>query len=483
MITIDPEEGSLEIEVQFVLDNFIKSYFSCTDEQRFVDHHVYKKTNQGVKSVDIGPGEGKPENSFRGSVKGSKRDLYWKIETSGSCCVRTNSLMRILADLSDKNVTLLHNGVKVVNIYKVRHYIPLKGLERDFILDYTMQTGDVPNSKQRLYPVLSQYLEQFPNLPDKECDKVVKVAQTEAIAKARGVGTDDLALHYWCVLTLENATMLHIDTTGPMYDCFEYEEGSGYPLTLRETPELLLEEPHGALKDVYPDTVVLTNKCLDGTKAELPEWRVFDCFDEFPAEVLFLEGFGKYSNFQHPHIQLINLVVCVTMGMKIRHYPEDVDVELYNLRSGRFNGEQGTVESGSNPLDYTDRESGTYNPRLPFTFPSGKTILVKPENIMLLPKMPSQYLTWRQVERKMGWKHKMCNCVHWKKGLGTRKGLFYPVFQCDPDCDHDNDPSPHHGLERSDGPFASDNDAQLKKLTKDTKTDEENIDAMYESLF
>lgn len=46
--------------------------------------------------------------------------------------------------------------------------------------------------------------------------------------------------------------------------------------TTRETPEPLLEEPQSSLKDVYPDTVVMTNKCLDGTKAELHEWRLFD---------------------------------------------------------------------------------------------------------------------------------------------------------------------------------------------------------------
>ena len=49
---------------------------------------------------------------------------------------------------------------------------------------------------------------------DEECDRVVKEAQTKAIAKARGVGTDDISIHFWVVLTLENGTMLHVDAVG-----------------------------------------------------------------------------------------------------------------------------------------------------------------------------------------------------------------------------------------------------------------------------
>lgn len=37
----------------------------------------------------------------------------------------------------------------------------------------------------------------------------------------------------------------------------------------------------------------------DGTKAELPEWRSFDCFDDYPAEVMFLEGHGESSNIDN----------------------------------------------------------------------------------------------------------------------------------------------------------------------------------------
>ena len=51
---------------------------------------------------------------------------------------------------------------------------------------------------------------------DEECDRVVKEAQTKAIAKARGVGTDDISIHFWVVLTLENGTMLHIDAVGKL---------------------------------------------------------------------------------------------------------------------------------------------------------------------------------------------------------------------------------------------------------------------------
>lgn len=65
-----------------------------------------------------------------------------------------------------------------------------------------------------LSPISSALYETQDTPSEMECDKVVKEAQTKAIAKARGVGMDDICCHFWVVLTLENGTMLHIDAVG-----------------------------------------------------------------------------------------------------------------------------------------------------------------------------------------------------------------------------------------------------------------------------
>jgi len=473
------EEG-FTIDVHAVVQLFMGSYNAIDGAfneagELVKEYNIYERTPQGLRWIDTWPGEGTPDNMFRQVEhlnKKEKKDLFWKLKCGRRNREKTNTLMQMLAEMSDMNVTLCHNGSKVVNIFKVRGYMPLDGLDKEFVIDRKFELDRVDvggaSTSSRLYPVLSEY--QAICNPDfdlmmcrdncnssscvflgkeNECDKVVRETQTKSVAKKRKVGTDDICIHFWTVLTLENGTMLHIDTTGPIYECYEYEEVTGIPLVLRETPELLLEEPKGSLKKVFPDSVVMTNKCLDGTIAELPDWRPFKSFDIYPAEVMFMDQFrGRGGSIleqevpKSPLTHVRNMTILTILGIIVKMSQEDLLVELYHLKNNKFNGKQGMITRGINFTSprYTTEDSDGYPvTRIPVILLTGKTISVRTENMKLLPKSKRQYLLWRQVERKMGWKHKLCKCVDWKKGLGTRIGLRYPIDDCDSDCsDHED---------------------------------------------
>lgn len=176
-----------------------------------------------------------------------KRDDFWCLLRTKNCTSLTCILIATLSRLADLGVRLLHQGAAVKNFGMLDGLIDLnecRGTQKIQLKIGTSRKAKVigihgTHSQHEVIRSLPRgdRKRYFPWSVSGLQDRDLSIERAHR-REAQALGLKDeneIIVHYWTMLLLENGDTVHIDLCGPTYGTFEYKvyDGSEVPVSVR----------------------------------------------------------------------------------------------------------------------------------------------------------------------------------------------------------------------------------------------------------
>lgn len=307
-----------------------------------------------------------------------KQLMFWQYHRSINCDQYVTALAKVLKDLCDDGVRLVHDGKEVVDIlvlntteFDVSDLLSVREKNhgvlhvRDVMTDVTLPIIATYEAQDRIIDLGEAFCSrlgwQLPPVDD-EVSKILKRHRPESYAGA--------VPHWWIAVVVEGGVagnktydMVHLDMCGAAYNEKAFVEAPGGRIVSLETfitPEYVMTpNSDKRLKHKLVMKATTSSRCHSRVTLQPKSIRHFRCYhkhDTSSIEVTPLDAFLERNGFSDEKSAKINEMVLSIKQDIILKLPVASEVVVCNIKSKpKLNGCLGTVYKSSKEKVASDR--------------------------------------------------------------------------------------------------------------------------------